>query len=284
MCVLCKDTFSRSDILKRHFQKCSLRRGNPTGASHLSHPQAHLKRSQAAANAAKPVQDEVSSSIPPSNGLVGTTFGEGSVNGQALAATSRPGFTEQQPLGFLMSSVNGMNPSQADQRASWMAAPKQNPYLVQPGSEANGQLNNIDRPPLEQAKPQPPAQPQPPIVQDPKRPVVPGQQQPGQQPGQQPNHTGEIDWTTMFQPGAPDGYMNPVFPQSVAPGQEPINTQVDPDRKFYPATTAGHQDGGLNGLYLASTSLGGDGMRDPNGVQRVEQTQPQPQAQEPLAT
>ncbi|KAK1519287.1 hypothetical protein CABS01_16607 [Colletotrichum abscissum] len=41
MCVLCRDTFSRSDILKRHFQKCSIRRGNPTGASHLSHPQAH---------------------------------------------------------------------------------------------------------------------------------------------------------------------------------------------------------------------------------------------------
>ncbi|KAM3467677.1 hypothetical protein MY5147_008697 [Beauveria neobassiana] len=37
-CVLCGDTFSRSDILKRHFNKCSIRRGNPTGASHLSHP------------------------------------------------------------------------------------------------------------------------------------------------------------------------------------------------------------------------------------------------------
>ncbi|KAG9230787.1 fungal-specific transcription factor domain-containing protein [Amylocarpus encephaloides] len=47
MCVLCRDTFSRSDILKRHFQKCSIRRGNPTGASHLSHAQAHLKKPQA---------------------------------------------------------------------------------------------------------------------------------------------------------------------------------------------------------------------------------------------
>ncbi|CAJ2513802.1 Uu.00g019210.m01.CDS01 [Anthostomella pinea] len=46
MCVLCRDTFSRSDILKRHFQKCSIRRGNPTGASHLSHPQAHVKKNQ----------------------------------------------------------------------------------------------------------------------------------------------------------------------------------------------------------------------------------------------
>ncbi|OAQ58252.1 hypothetical protein VFPPC_17002 [Pochonia chlamydosporia 170] len=44
MCVLCHDTFSRSDILKRHFQKCSVRRGHPTGVSHLSHPQAHVKQ------------------------------------------------------------------------------------------------------------------------------------------------------------------------------------------------------------------------------------------------
>ncbi|KAI4112760.1 MAG: hypothetical protein LQ345_006135 [Seirophora villosa] len=36
-CGLCEDTFARSDILKRHFQKCSVRRGNPTGASHLTH-------------------------------------------------------------------------------------------------------------------------------------------------------------------------------------------------------------------------------------------------------
>jgi hypothetical protein len=46
MCVLCRDTFSRSDILKRHFQKCSIRRGNPSGVSHLSHPLAHVKRNQ----------------------------------------------------------------------------------------------------------------------------------------------------------------------------------------------------------------------------------------------
>ena len=52
MCVLCRDTFSRSDILKRHFQKCSIRRGNPTGASHLSRPQAHVKKNTPAQKAA----------------------------------------------------------------------------------------------------------------------------------------------------------------------------------------------------------------------------------------
>ncbi|KAH9905192.1 hypothetical protein F4778DRAFT_729021 [Xylariomycetidae sp. FL2044] len=32
MCKLCHATFFRSDVLKRHFQKCSTRRGNPMGA------------------------------------------------------------------------------------------------------------------------------------------------------------------------------------------------------------------------------------------------------------
>ena len=214
----------------------------------MSHPHAHLKRSQAAANPAKPIQDEVSSSVPPSNGITGTAFSEGAVNGNGLAP-GRPPFAEQPPLGFQMPPVNGMNrghpddgfsPGQAHQRASWMAAPKQNPYLVQPGTEAPSQQLTVDRPSLEQVKP--------PIMHDPKRPVMPA-----------PHQSGEIDWTSMFQPGASDGYINPVFPQSMASGHEPIHAPVEPDRKFYPATTAG-QEGGMNVLYLASTTLAGDGM------------------------
>ena len=155
MCVLCKDTFSRSDILKRHFQKCSLRRGNPTGATHLSHPQAHLKRSQAAQNAVKPVQDEVNTTVPHPNGMPGATYGEAPVNGNGMAP-GRPGYPEQQPLGFSMPSVNGMNRGQPEdafpggqphQRGPWLAAPKQNPYMVQPGADANGQQLNVDRHP-----------------------------------------------------------------------------------------------------------------------------------------
>ncbi|TQB68502.1 hypothetical protein MPDQ_003351 [Monascus purpureus] len=262
MCVLCEDTFSRSDILKRHFQKCSIRRGNPTGATHLSHPQAHLKRSQAAAavaaaaaaaaNPVKPVRDEVSNSIPHSNGIVGTTFSDGTVNGLPPA---QPRYTDQQPLGFSITSVNGMSRPQHDdafssaqshQRPSWMAAPKQNPYLVQPGSDASTQQLNVDRPPIDQVKP--------PVVQDQKRPMMPG-----------PNTSqpGEIDWATMFQPGASDGYINPVFPQSMASAPEQIHAHVEPERKFYPAPTAGSHEGGMNGLYLASTTLNGDGAVPP---------------------
>jgi hypothetical protein len=156
MCVLCKDTFSRSDILKRHFQKCSIRRGNPTGATHLSHPQAHLKRSQqqaaaaAAANPPKPLQDEVKPLVLPDH-----------------------------------------------------------------------------------------------------KPVMPGP----------PSHPAGVDWNSMFQHGASDGYINPVFPHSMAAGQESIHAPVDHDRKYYPATTA--PESGMNGLYLASTTMGGDGTVQP---------------------
>lgn len=217
MCVLCKDTFSRSDILKRHFQKCSIRRGNPTGATHLSHPQAHLKRSQAAAAAAnppKPLQDDVSTSVP--NGIVCAQFSEGAVN------SGQPGFT--------MSAVHDAFTGQPHARASWMAAPRQNPYLVQ---SAPDQQLSVDR--LEQVKPL--------VVPDSKHPVMPGPH--SNQPG--------VDWTSMFPHGASDGY---IFPHSMAAGQEPIQAH-DADRKFLP-TTAG-PDSGMNGLYLASTTLSGDG-------------------------
>src|ERR1700748_2327933 len=73
MCVLCNDTFSRSDILKRHFQKCSIRRGNPTGASHLSHAQAHLKKSHPGSHKSTP-------SISNENDLMGVN-GMNSMNG-----------------------------------------------------------------------------------------------------------------------------------------------------------------------------------------------------------
>ncbi|AEO60997.1 hypothetical protein MYCTH_2310773 [Thermothelomyces thermophilus ATCC 42464] len=37
-CDLCHNTFTRSDTRNWHFQRCSVRHGNPTGASHAPHP------------------------------------------------------------------------------------------------------------------------------------------------------------------------------------------------------------------------------------------------------
>ncbi len=65
-CCLCQETFCRSDILKRHFNKCSLRRGNPTGATHLTHAQAHLRPTQSAPSSAS-VQKSPASLVGSSN-------------------------------------------------------------------------------------------------------------------------------------------------------------------------------------------------------------------------
>lgn len=93
MCVLCTDTFSRSDILKRHFQKCSIRRGNPTGASHLSNPAAHLKKSQAAAQkaaaAAASANAAANGGAPSSaNAVQPSPYTSASMPGASLPATS----------------------------------------------------------------------------------------------------------------------------------------------------------------------------------------------------
>jgi hypothetical protein len=164
MCILCQDTFFRSDILKRHFQKCSSRRGNPTGANHMSYPKAHLKRSQqqapaaAATNPSQLLQDKASNPVLHSNGAMDAQF-DGAVNGNVLAA-GRSGCTDQQPLGSTM-SVNSMNRGLGDDacpagqghaRASWMAAPKPNRYLMQPAIDANGQQLAVGLP-VERVKP-----------------------------------------------------------------------------------------------------------------------------------
>ena len=133
-----------------------------------------------------------------------------------------------------------------------MPEPKQNSYLMQSGTDTVGQLN-VDLPPIDQ---------KPPTAPDSKRPVMATGH--GHGHGHGPNHTGEIDWSSMLQqPGGQENYMNPVMAPQQVNEAPPMHGQVEnPDRKYYPAVTSGHhqENSGLNGLYLASTSLGGDGM------------------------
>lgn len=138
MCVLCRDTFSRSDILKRHFQKCSIRRGNPTGASHLSHPQAHVKKNAQAAQKA-------------------AVAGEGEMN-QLNGMNNMPANGMVHPFGMV--PVQDVNNSNGDRRnmppvmggsqhyeseVPPMNAQPMQPYGVQPymGS-SGGQQSNLD--------------------------------------------------------------------------------------------------------------------------------------------
>lgn len=145
MCILCRDTFSRSDILKRHFQKCSIRRGNPTGASHLSHAQAHLKKNQPGVHKSTPsgsgmqlnglnpdpgnypfgiipaspdkVDDHSPHNMSRANSLKGLDNGardRRSMTGPTPNGSSRTSFDEQAFGGNVPSSMaSSMNPSLA---------------------------------------------------------------------------------------------------------------------------------------------------------------------------
>lgn len=143
MCHLCKDTFSRSDILKRHFQKCSLRRGNPTGANHLAHQRRNTGNgnrhsiSQQDGPIGLAGMQDVAGAAPPYNpGVMGNSP---SVNGGDMSARSSranslitPGTMSHRGslagLGIL--SSNGVNGDQM-QNSSAPYQPGMNAYNMQ---------------------------------------------------------------------------------------------------------------------------------------------------------
>jgi len=132
MCVLCTDTFSRSDILKRHFQKCSVRRGNPTGASHLSNPAAHLKKSQAAAqkaaaaaaqaSAAQSPAGQQSSNQPPAS----SAAVQPSPYATSMPGNSMPATTASLPAMASMPYANGQSDSKPPMAQQMQGGPDQN--------------------------------------------------------------------------------------------------------------------------------------------------------------
>ncbi|KAH6716773.1 fungal-specific transcription factor domain-containing protein [Leptodontidium sp. MPI-SDFR-AT-0119] len=187
MCVLCRDTFSRSDILKRHFQKCSIRRGNPTGASHLSHAQAHLKKSHPGPHkSANPMSND--NELMGVNGMNGGSLGpnlfgispDGTVpdagsnmtdeqseqlraraavigggrdgnrmTGPSPGGSNRASFEQQNYAGPVASMPSGMNPSVA-----FNLSQGQNGHSYNQGYDyaSHGNSNTMQQP-----QPQPPA-------------------------------------------------------------------------------------------------------------------------------
>ena len=210
MCVLCKDTFSRSDILKRHFQKCSIRRGNPTGASHLSNPAAHIKKHQAAqqkAAAEAAAAAANSGTTTPNSGVNGTypntsgpmpnqpTYSEGqpmpySIAGGAPGNMHRPGGEEQ----FHQSSTSG----------GWnqFSSAKHNPMLYQSTASPDHFAVNASH-------------------ADDKRAGMPA---PGHHPGE--------EWHTMFPAGQNDGYMNTMFSTTLPPTYDSMNAHSEVKKDF----------------------------------------------------
>ena len=239
MCVLCRDTFSRSDILKRHFQKCSVRRGNPSGLSHLSSPAAHLKKSQAAA--AKASENALSNSTTPtSNNIANGSYTSESTVGQGNTSATAATFSQAPSMNYPMAGSEPGNLQRPAYDQSFT------PTQGNVGPNANGSWglhNQKPGPMLYQSNPASPANfGMPTSSADEKRGVIAGGHQ----------QTGE-GW--MSYPESDEFHMNPMGFNNMGPGYEHQNNGVKKDD--YP------QDGSAEGHYLPSTSLGADGTLGP---------------------
>lgn len=203
MCVLCRDTFSRSDILKRHFQKCSIRRGNPTGASHLSHPQAHVKKNAQAQQKTAGLGNE--GELNHLNGL-GNMPGDGMVHPFGMVQV-QDGINnmggDQSQLSRSSSMGRLDNGGNADRRN--MAGPvmgASQPY----GSDVSSSMSNQQMPTYS---------------------MPPGQNGMPMYGGSNGNQQSSMDWAQMFPAGA--HYSQPHYSSFPNHGQMQSGIKTEPN-------------------------------------------------------
>jgi len=199
MCVLCRDTFSRSDILKRHFIKCSVRRGNPTGATHLSHPQAHVKKNPAGQ------QKAMGDDVTHVNGM-GNMPADGMVHpfGLIPASDGLSNIANEAQLSR-SSSIQRLDDANRDRRSmtgSVMGATTRGGSFDQSynGNDVSNNMGSNINPQLGSYN-----MPQP-------------------QNGMMFGGSGSADWSQMFQAGAQPTYVNP-FPPNIGQTQTAIKQE-----------------------------------------------------------
>ncbi|KIW06107.1 uncharacterized protein PV09_03275 [Verruconis gallopava] len=108
-CKLCKDTFSRSDILKRHFQKCSIRRGHTGDQNHLEGSRNHLKQNQQNRLSTGTLNDQVSymNGVPASGAVYDSAITNQFMNPVSNYVADQ-GFDNQQSLSNRSSRSNSL--------------------------------------------------------------------------------------------------------------------------------------------------------------------------------
>ncbi|PKS08911.1 hypothetical protein jhhlp_003524 [Lomentospora prolificans] len=212
-CVLCNDTFSRSDILKRHFQKCSIRRGNPAGVTHLSLPQAHVKKSQPPVQKA-PAPVGIEGDLNHLNGGLGNMPGDGMSHGYPMVPVPEglPNLANDQSQ--MQRSNMSRIESNGSQDRQGMAAPvmgsapgrgyEQHYASNVAGSMANQPMQGYSMPPGQNGMP-----------------MYAGGSNSNQQ----------VDWSQVFPTGAQDSYAN-AFPPNIGQTQIPVKQEpnIENDR------------------------------------------------------
>ena len=270
MCHLCKDTFSRSDILKRHFQKCSIRRGNPTGANHL----AHQRRNTNGVNRLSVGQQDAPIGLAGLPDVAGPSYQGGvassspTVNGDMSARTSRansiivPGSGVQRN-GLAGLGILGSNAPSHDQMASsagyqgGMAAYAMpngsNPNHMQTAyafnnAHLNGSMYNNNNSPQQMSF----------LGQqssrfDPNHNSSPRQQV---QNGNGNGNGSQADWSRMFNPNGQDGFIGSQTANANSQGMNYIKQEEDSKPHYQMHHEPGHESF-LGSLYSHPGAFGG---------------------------
>lgn len=279
MCHLCKDTFSRSDILKRHFQKCSIRRGNPTGANHLAHQRRNTNSNRLSVSSTEPIGlatlPEVAGQ-PYSNGnMMNGVQNSPTVNGEHSSYASSVA-----SLSGRSSRANSLihpGPLANDNRHS--IAGMSNPTMVSratdrerilaPSAAFNNGLSSYGMRPHSMSNPMPPsyafggmashlptAANFQPYVKPEEHPSngYTHQPPPMQDNRAQPTGVGP-DWSSMFAPNGQDGFMT-QSQQNAA--HVPVKTENGIDGQNFNAASENHNENFFSGLYSNPSTFGED--------------------------
>lgn len=216
MCVLCHDTFSRSDILKRHFIKCSVRRGNPTGASHLSHPQAHVKKNAAAQQKAMGTEGDVNHmngmGNMPADGMVHPFGIIPASDGMSNVANDQSQLSRSSSINRIAEDANRDRRSMTGSVMGATTRPGSFDQTYNGGEVANNMTANIN-------------------------PQLANYSMPQNQNGMPMfGGSGSTDWSQMFQAGAHSTYVDSIPPNT---GQGQMQTVTKPEPNHGSARAVG---------------------------------------------
>ena len=252
-CGLCRETFSRSDILKRHFQKCSVRRGNPTGENHLSHSRATKKSKLEAAT--EPSMGERTRGLCLDQSVGTTDFPPAGINASFDLSTLGLGSSgypdENQSLSNRGSRSNSVKqPGSSGLMGSRGAygGSSSSGYEPHSFSYSGGQITPDSITTSGAATPFQYSQEtraahftsDTPFSQSSRGPTLElngGSRAPagssytsGSLPQILESSNGrgnDIDWSSLLQPSTPDDYGNPQFHSSIDSAQHPVKSELD---------------------------------------------------------
>lgn len=251
-CGLCYDTFSRSDILKRHFLKCSARRGNPTGEHHLSHSRATKKSRLEAAAKARALEDSYAlSSNQPEENTQNDLSPSGAIDLSALRIGASRYSDESQPISSHASRSNSVKAgrSQVNYRASSASSYDPIGYVYSGGRitpdsvPTSGAVTPFHY--LQENRPGHFSGTDMPFVESIH---VPGLEVSNRTPTNSGYATGslpqilesgngrgtDIDWPPLFHSGTNENYGNPPFDSNISSVHQPIKSEADPGQCHRP--------------------------------------------------